>query len=79
MMKYFGQPDTISTDYVGKDGHNYDLLAIFKGYGYRLSIIDFDHKDDVDGMGVTVFTKFFHSTDATYAMNYLRKVARTTF
>lgn len=78
-MKYFGQPTTISTDYIGKDGHNYDLLAIFKGYGYRLSIIDFDHKDDVDGMGVTVFTKFFHSTDATYAMNYLRKVARTSF
>lgn len=78
-MKYYGTPDTIATDYTGKDGHNYTLYAIFKGYGYQLSIIDFDHKDDEDGMGVKVFKKFFHSTDATYAMNYLCKVARNNF
>lgn len=79
MMKYFGQPDTISTDYTGKNGHFYALLAIFKGYGYHLTITDFDHEDDEDGMGVKVFSKFFKSTDPNYAMNYLRKVARTNF
>ena len=78
-MKYSGQPATISADYTGKNGHFYSLLAIFKGYGYRLSITDFDHEDDEDGMGIEVFKKFFKSTDATYAMNYLRKVARNNF
>ena len=79
MTYYCGTPDTITTDYTGKDGHNYALFAFFKGFGYSLLIVDFDHKDDEDGMGVEVFKKFFHSTDANYAMNYLRKVARNNF
>ena len=50
----------------------FGLTAFYKGYGFKLQIVNLD-TDEV------VFEKFLKTQDTEYCGNYLRKVVRNNF
>lgn len=62
----------------GGKGHYLSLTCYWKGYGFRIEIVDMD-VDTEDCMGETVFSRFLRTNDCDYAANYARKVARNNF
>ena len=62
----------------GGTGHYLSLTCFWRGYGFRIEIVDMDAETD-DCMGKTIFSKFLRTDDPNYAANYAKKVARNNF
>lgn len=50
----------------------FGLTAFYKGYGFKLQIVNLDTEEEV-------FTKFLRTQDIDYCGNYLRKVVKNNF